>query len=95
MDANTVLRRYAEGERDFRSQDLHGLNLVKAILNGVDFTGADLSDSNFSNSDLSNVNLNWASLKRANLSGATLKGTKMPDGRIHNDYLESANYFGS
>lgn len=94
MDANEVVKRYADGKRNFRLTDLKGLNLVKANLSSVDFTGANLSGSNLSNSDLSHANLNWAILKGANLSGANLKGAKMPDGRMHNDYLESANYFG-
>jgi uncharacterized protein YjbI with pentapeptide repeats len=95
MDANTILKGYAAGERNFRSQDLKGLKLIKADLHGVDLTGADLSGSDLSDSDLSHVNLNWANLKGANLSGANLVGTKMPDGRTHNDHLESANYFWS
>jgi uncharacterized protein YjbI with pentapeptide repeats len=33
-------------------------------------------------------------LRGANLSGANLRGAKMPDGGMHNDYSNSANYFG-
>lgn len=32
MDANKVLRRYSDGERDFRLQDLKDLSLVRADL---------------------------------------------------------------
>jgi uncharacterized protein YjbI with pentapeptide repeats len=84
MDANKVLRRYAAGERDFRLEDLKGISLIKANLRGVDLTGANLSNSDLSDSDLSNANLNWVSLR----------GAKMPDGGMHNDYSNSANYFG-
>lgn len=92
MDANEVLKRYAGGGRNFRLEDLKGLSFVRANLNGADFTGANLSGSDLSNSDLSNANLNWTILKGANLKGADLRGAKMPDGRTHNDLLESANY---
>lgn len=94
MDANEVLRLYATGERNFREQDWRGLSFVNANLRGIDLTGANLNNSNLSNSDLSNANLNWVNLKGANLSGANLLGVKMPDGYMHNDFLESANYFG-
>ncbi|HIK14706.1 MAG TPA: pentapeptide repeat-containing protein [Leptolyngbyaceae cyanobacterium M33_DOE_097] len=95
MDANEVLRRYSDGKRDFRLQDLKGLSLICVDLNRADFTGADLTGADLSKSDLGNANFNWATLKGANLKGANLRGAKMPDGRTHNDYLESANYLGA
>jgi len=45
MDANEVLRRYSDGKRDFRLQDLKGLSLICVDLNRADFTGADLKAS--------------------------------------------------
>jgi uncharacterized protein YjbI with pentapeptide repeats len=95
MDANQVIARYANGERDFRLQDLKNLSFIHADLSGADFTGADLSGSDFSDSDLNHANFNWTNLKGANLSRTNLSGAKMPDGRTHNDYLESANYLGA
>lgn len=95
MDANEVLRRYKDGERSFRLQDLKDLSFVQENLSGIDFTGSNLSRTDLSGSDLSDANLNWSILKGADLSGANLKGAKMPDGKIYNDYLKSANYFGT
>jgi uncharacterized protein YjbI with pentapeptide repeats len=94
MDANQIIKRYANGERNFRSQDLKNLSFIQTDLSGADFTGADLSGADLSNSDLNRANFNWTILKGTNLSGANLRGAKMPDGRTHNDYLESANYLG-
>jgi uncharacterized protein YjbI with pentapeptide repeats len=94
MDANEALKRYANGERDFRLQDLKNLSFIQANLNGADFTGSNFSGTNLSNADLDNANFNWATLKGANLKRANLKGAKMPDGKTHNDYLESANCLG-
>lgn len=94
MDANQVIERYANGERDFRLQNLKNLSFIHANLSGADFTGADLSGADLSDSDLNHANFNWTNLKGANLSGANLRGAKMPDGRMHNDYLESDNYLG-
>lgn len=95
MDAKEMLRQYATGQRSFRTQDLRNLVLTHANLNDADFTGSNLSGSDLSYANLTNANLNWTTLKGANLSGAYLKGAKMPDGRLHNDFLESANYFGN
>lgn len=94
MDANEVLKRCANGERNFRLQDLKNLSFIRANLNGADFTGSNFSGTDLSSADLGNSNFNWAVLKGANLKRANLKGAKMPDGRTHNDYLESANYLG-
>lgn len=94
MDANEVLRRYGNGERDFRLQDLKNLCFIQANLNGADFTGANLSGADLSDANLSNASLNWTTLTGAKLNGANLRGTRMPDGRTHNDHLESVNYFG-
>ncbi len=95
MDANEIIRRYVTGERNFRLQDLHSLSFVQANLSHADFSGANLAGADLSNSDLSDANFNWANLKGVNLKGANLKGAKMPDGRTHNDYLESANYLAA
>ena len=63
MDANELLRRYAEGRRDSRSQDLKGIDLIEANLSYIDFTGANLSRSDLSNSNLSHANLDWTILR--------------------------------
>ena len=94
MDANEVLKQYSEGQRNFRSQDLKWLSFVDANLNSIDFSGTILNGADLSGADLGNANLNWTMLKNANLSGANLVGAKMPDGRPHNDILESANHLG-
>lgn len=94
MDAKDVLNRYAVGERDFREEDWHGIHLAGAYLRGIDLTGANLRDSDLNHSDLTGANLNFACLKGSNREGTILTGATMPDGRLHNDFLESANYFG-
>jgi uncharacterized protein YjbI with pentapeptide repeats len=94
MDAKEVLRRHGIGERDFREQDWQGINLSGACLRGIDLTGSNLRNSDLGHSDFTGANLNFACLKGSNVKGILLKGATMPDGRLHNDYLESANYFG-
>ncbi|UBF29780.1 pentapeptide repeat-containing protein (plasmid) [Kovacikia minuta CCNUW1] len=67
MDANQIIKQDANGERNFRLQDLKVLSFVQV----------DLSGSGLSNSNLSNFNLNWTDLKGANFKGANLQGAKM------------------
>lgn len=43
MDANEILKRYAIGERNFRSQDLHRLKLANTNFRSADFTGVNLT----------------------------------------------------
>lgn len=61
MTRAELLRRYAEGERDFRGLDLRATDFEGCYLRRVDLTGADLRD---------------ADLRRADLEGATLTGAR-------------------
>ncbi|MBE7380632.1 MAG: pentapeptide repeat-containing protein [Leptolyngbya sp. SIO1E4] len=47
LTAQTVLRRYAAGERDFRGAILRGCNFRGAELSGADFSGADIRSARF------------------------------------------------
>jgi uncharacterized protein YjbI with pentapeptide repeats len=61
MNADTLSKEYANGNRNFQGFQLSGVNLGWSTL----------VDANFSNADLYGANLNGASLKFANLSGNT------------------------
>lgn len=61
MKAQEVLKRYADGRRDFRGENLRGLSLQGKDLSGADFSEADIRGTNFS---------------RANLTGAKFVGAK-------------------
>ncbi|NEN96868.1 MAG: pentapeptide repeat-containing protein [Moorea sp. SIO3I7] len=52
MKANEVLRRYAEGERDFRRVNLRGQSFQGKDLSGADFSEADIRGTNFKNANL-------------------------------------------
>ena len=43
ITAEELLRRYADGERDFAGVDLHGVDLSGAVLTGINLDRADLS----------------------------------------------------
>ncbi len=52
MEAQELLKLYAEGRRDFRSQDLRGLSFKGQNLSGTDFSECDIRGTNFSKADL-------------------------------------------
>ena len=60
MRAEEVLRRYADGERDFRGANLCGANFKGQDLSGADLSGADIRSANFSNATLRGVNFTEA-----------------------------------
>ena len=94
MDANELLKQYALGEREFRPQNLNRLKLANTTFISADFSGINLIGPDLHYLDLGAANLNWCFLNVSNLDGVKLHDTKIPDGRIYNDYLNSANYFG-
>lgn len=75
---------YTQGQRDFRSWDLHGLRLGRcdlrqADLRGVNLARADLvvaklQDATLAGADLRGARLTSANLRRADLTGANLTG---------------------
>ena len=52
MKAQEVLRRYADGERNFCNANLRGANFKGQDLSGADFSGADIRSANFTNANL-------------------------------------------
>jgi 2-iminobutanoate/2-iminopropanoate deaminase len=72
MDADELLAKYAEGERNFSSAKLSGINLKGADLREINLTTADLTTANLTSANFYNANLSKASLKGANLTQAYL-----------------------
>ncbi|NEO79715.1 pentapeptide repeat-containing protein [Moorena sp. SIO4G3] len=52
MKSQTILARYAQGERDFRKVNLRGQSFQGRNLSGADFSDADLRGANFKNAML-------------------------------------------
>jgi uncharacterized protein YjbI with pentapeptide repeats len=91
MNAGTLSKEYANGNRNFQGFQLSGVNLG----------WSNLVDSNFSNADLSRANLSGASLKSANLSGNTnlafsdLSRADLTGADLRGANLEGANLQGT
>ncbi|WP_054467109.1 pentapeptide repeat-containing protein [Planktothricoides sp. SR001] len=60
MKAKELLRRYADGRRDFRGENLRGQSFKGKDLSGADFSKADIRGANFTNATLKNTKFNHA-----------------------------------
>lgn len=77
MDAEQLLKRYADGRRDFSWVDLRGVNLVGARLSGINFYRADLTGATLEHADLQGANFLKANLTNTNLTAANLSGANL------------------
>jgi uncharacterized protein YjbI with pentapeptide repeats len=60
MKADEVLKRYADGRRDFSGENLRGQSFKEEDLSGANFSEADIRGANFTNATLRNVNFSKA-----------------------------------
>lgn len=103
MNAEELVKRYGQGERDFSSvvtcnsyfgwRDLSGSNFSNADFSGSDFSGASLQESNFSGANLKRANFrgtdfNWANLNRADLSETNLLGATFYGANLNGTCLD-------
>jgi len=77
-----IIKRYREGERDFRKIMCVGTDFVNLDLSDIDFSGSDLGFSgfqgaNFTNAKFSNCNIVWSNFERANLTNANFEKAKL------------------
>ncbi|NEQ83865.1 MAG: hypothetical protein F6K26_27890 [Moorea sp. SIO2I5] len=56
MEAKEVIRRYGQGQRDFRRLNLRGQSFQRQNLSGADFSEADIRGANFKNAILTGTN---------------------------------------
>lgn len=104
MDAIELLKRYADGERDFHRANLKGIVLTVVSSRSTDISenqldqqnrpyliGANLSEADLSNAHLSRANLSKADFCHANLSGANLSGASLSGANLSGANLNGAN----
>jgi uncharacterized protein YjbI with pentapeptide repeats len=95
MKAETLLKRYAQGKRNFHKAHLYRVNLSGADLRNADLRDADLRDADLSRANLSGANLSEADLSRANLSEANLDGADLSKACLMRANLDRVNLGGA
>ncbi|MEB3355238.1 MAG: pentapeptide repeat-containing protein [Synechococcales bacterium] len=60
MNSQTLLTRYAQGERDFSGANLRGCNFRGQNLSGINLSGADIRGANFAGATLTGANFSRA-----------------------------------
>jgi len=92
-----ILRRYTNGETDFRrtklsSAPLMGISLKKVILDDSNLKGANLTSCNLSLSSMVEVNLTIANLNKAVLTEVNLTGSCLKQANLREAHLEKVNF---
>jgi hypothetical protein len=92
-----VLRRYADGEKDFQKINfskapLMNVSLKAVNLNGSNLRKADLSKANLSHSSLIKVNLKQANLTKAILTEVNFTQSCLIQANLQEAHLEKANF---
>lgn len=86
MEVEEILKKYADGERNFA-----GLNLCEVNLSRVNLSGANLSNASLSIANLSGANLSGASLANAKLNVTRLSGANLTKANLNGAILNVAN----
>ena len=105
-EVEEILKRYADGEREFLYVDLSGADLSSVdfgerSLRGViynkkiKFSNANLSSANLRNAFMQFVNLNNANLNNANLERTLLEGANLKGANLKGANLCSTNLAGA
>ncbi|MDY6939729.1 MAG: pentapeptide repeat-containing protein [Cyanobacteriota bacterium] len=94
MDSSELLKRYAEGKRDFSWVDLQKTSLGGAILGRIRLSRAKLSGAILTGADLTQAFLLKAELVEANLQGADLAEANLQKADLTGANLQKANLVG-
>jgi uncharacterized protein YjbI with pentapeptide repeats len=95
MQAEEILKKYGDGERDFSGINITEVNLSRANLAGINFSDATLSIANLSGANLTEANLTGAKLNVAKMSGANFTQAKFNGAILNVANLVRANLKGS
>jgi hypothetical protein len=93
MKAHEVLKRYADGRRDFSGENLRGQSFKGKDLSGANFSKADIRGANFTNAKLIGANFSGAKagLQRRWVIGLVI--TSWVFSALSGLFLESVSYY--
>lgn len=91
MRENELLKRYQQGERDFRGLKLRDIYLRDVCLQGIDLSCADLRGASLMSVNLRGANLHRADLSEAFLIHANLSSANLTQANLTKAFLILAN----
>jgi uncharacterized protein YjbI with pentapeptide repeats len=91
MDVSELLKRYAQGERDFSKISVKNANFRGADLSFIDLSQADLSHADLRNTNLRGANLSYSQLNGANLRQAILDLANLSYANLNKSNLKLAS----
>lgn len=90
MDAQELLKRYKNGERDFQKVELSYADLRRTDLTGICLKGAKLPDVNLSDARLVEADLSYADLQNAEMGGIYLTGADLTGANLRGANISAA-----
>ena len=95
VSAAELLRRYADGERDFHGIDLTGEDLDCADLREIDLSNSDLTRTSLAEANLAEANLNDADMESTRLARSILRRATLRRADLSNAVLDRADLTGT
>ena len=86
-----LLLNFRRANRNTKTADLSGADLINANLSGTDLSSANLSGADLINANLSGTNLSGANLRYANLSGVNLRYANLSSANLKYANLSDAD----
>ena len=93
---DSILRRYASGERSFRGEDYHGEGPERAWLDlrEVDLSGADFSEC-YIQADFRDANLEGCRFEDANVKCSDFRGANLRNASFAKSAIDAAEFDGA
>jgi hypothetical protein len=91
MNAQELINRYNNSERDFSGVEIPNANLQDADLSGICLTGAMLLGANLRSAKMVEADLSYADLRGAEMGGIYLKGADLTGANLRGANISAAN----
>ena len=95
MNAQEIINRYKDGERDFNGIEIPSANLQDADLSGICLSGAKLPGANLRSARLAGADLSYTDLQGAEMGGVYMKGADLTGANLRGANISAADMEGT